>query len=88
MAGDKVFRSWGRVLPSDANVVDAFKHNDVRDARLRQSVVLETGQGIDALSNGTDVNARRHSDFTQYPIAGDSGIENSQFRSLSQQGDG
>jgi hypothetical protein len=88
MAGDKVLRRWGRVLPGKANVVDAFKHDDVRDTRLRQRVVLEAGQGVDALSNGTDINARRHSGFAQNPIAGDSGIEDGQFQSLPQQPSG
>ena len=86
--GDKVFRRWRRVLPGLANVVDAFEHDDVRDAWLRQCVVLEAGQGIDALSNCTDINARRYNGFTQNSIAGDSGIEDSQFQSLVDQPSG
>jgi hypothetical protein len=40
------------------------------------------------LSNGTDIDARRHSGFTQNPIAGDSGIEDGQFQCLPQQPSG
>jgi hypothetical protein len=70
-------------LSGIANVIDAFQHDDVRNARLRQRMVLEAGQGIDALTYGTDINARRHSGFAQNPIAGDGGIEDGQFQPLA-----
>jgi hypothetical protein len=57
--GDEVFGRRGWVLPGNANVVDSFQHDDVRDTRLRQGVALEAGQGIDASNNGANVNSRR-----------------------------
>src|SRR5215467_16036133 len=85
MASDEVFGRRGRVLSGIANVVDAFKHNDVRDAGLRQRVALETGERIDALSDGTDIDASRYIRFTENPISGDGGIENAELASLPQQ---
>ena len=82
MAGDEVFSSWRRVLPCLANVVDAFKHDDMRDARLRECVALEAGQGIDAGNNGANVNFRRHIRFAQDSVAGDCRIHDPHLESL------
>src|SRR5262245_35307608 len=46
VAGNDVLRSRCRIRSSIADVVDTFHHHDVRNTRLRESVVLESRECI------------------------------------------
>src|SRR5262245_56115605 len=47
MPGDQISSAWRRRLTGLSDVVDAFEHDDITNARLRQHVAIEPGEDVD-----------------------------------------